>query len=159
VHRRLTFRIEDIMKPIDVFDPPMCCSTGVCGEDVDSNLVRFAADVEWLKSSGVIVRRFNLSQEPQAFMTEPEVVKLVSSEGTRCLPLLVVEGKVVSRRVYPTRDEMAVLAGIAKPGSAPAKGETMAVRGVAEPRQQSASCCSSTQASNTGCCSRWDGRP
>jgi hypothetical protein len=32
-----------------VFDPAMCCSTGVCGPSVDPELARFAADLDWLK--------------------------------------------------------------------------------------------------------------
>ena len=51
---------------IDVYDPPMCCPTGVCGTDADDVLARFAADLDWLARQGVQVRRYNLSQEPQA---------------------------------------------------------------------------------------------
>ena len=52
---------------IRVFDPAMCCSTGVCGPSVDPELARFAADLDWLKKQGVTVERFNLSQQPAAF--------------------------------------------------------------------------------------------
>jgi len=38
---------------IEVYDPPMCCSTGVCGPAIDPVLPRFAADLEWLKGRGV----------------------------------------------------------------------------------------------------------
>jgi len=31
---------------IQVLDPPRCCSTGVCGPNVDPELVRFAADLD-----------------------------------------------------------------------------------------------------------------
>src|SRR5579883_1397331 len=44
-----------------VYDPPMCCSTGACGPDVDPVLVRFAADLAWLQEQGVAVQRYNLS--------------------------------------------------------------------------------------------------
>ncbi|MEI6758670.1 MAG: arsenic metallochaperone ArsD family protein, partial [Chlorobium sp.] len=30
------------MKKIQVFDPALCCTTGVCGVDVDQALVTFA---------------------------------------------------------------------------------------------------------------------
>jgi hypothetical protein len=30
---------------IRVFDPAMCCSTGVCGPSIDPELTRFAGDV------------------------------------------------------------------------------------------------------------------
>ncbi len=55
------------MPVVRVFDPPMCCSTGVCGPSVDPDLARFSADLDWLKKEGVRVERYNLSQEPGAF--------------------------------------------------------------------------------------------
>ena len=55
------------MKKLEVYDPAMCCSTGVCGPEVDPVLVTFAADLKWVAEQGVIVQRFNLGQEPQAF--------------------------------------------------------------------------------------------
>ena len=62
------------MKKLEVYDPPMCCSTGLCGPQVDPVLVRFAADVKWLQDQGIQVQRFNLSQNPGAFV-ENDVVK------------------------------------------------------------------------------------
>ncbi len=61
------------MTGVQVFDPPMCCSTGICGPYVDPQLVRFAADLDWLKSQGVSVERFNLAQQPGAFVEDVEV--------------------------------------------------------------------------------------
>ena len=52
------------MTKLEVFDPPMCCSSGVCGPKVDPVLPRFAADLEWMKSQGVAVSRYNLAQLP-----------------------------------------------------------------------------------------------
>ncbi|EHX8981050.1 arsenic metallochaperone ArsD family protein, partial [Klebsiella pneumoniae] len=49
------------MKMLTVFDPAMCCSTGVCGSDVDQVLVNFSADVQWLKGRGVQIERYNLA--------------------------------------------------------------------------------------------------
>ena len=101
------------MRSLIVYDPPMCCSTGVCGADVNEVLVRFAADLEWLRIvGGVAVRRFNLAQEPSAFMNDADVIKAVSSQGTRCLPLLVVDGQIVSRGTYPGRERLAELVGL-----------------------------------------------
>ena len=62
------------MTSIQIFDPALCCSTGVCGVDVDQNLVTFAADVEWARQSGARIERFNLSQQPMAF-AENAIVK------------------------------------------------------------------------------------
>lgn len=142
------------MKTLDVFDPPMCCSTGVCGEEVDSNLLRFAADLEWLKAGGVAVRRFSLSQDPQAFMNEPEVLTAVSSKGTQCLPMVVVDGKIVSRGSYPKRDELARLTGLKQ--TAPAGGarpnRSLPV-GSTDAAPAKANCCTPAKSGKSGCCS------
>lgn len=100
------------MTLLQVFDPPMCCSTGVCGPNVDSVLPRFAADLEWLKQQGVEIHRHNLAQEPRAF-AENEVVKnALSKDGDKCLPLILVDGDIVAQGVYPSREELAALAGL-----------------------------------------------
>ena len=92
------------MKTIQIYDKPMCCSTGVCGPQVDPVLPRFAADLEWLKSQGHHVERFNLAQQPTAFIQNPEVHQLLATQGTDCLPLIVIDGNIVSRKGYPARE-------------------------------------------------------
>jgi AhpD family alkylhydroperoxidase len=95
------------MKLIQIYDPPMCCPTGVCGPEVDSALVRFAADLRWLAEQGVTVERFNLAQTPIAF-AENEVVRATLTEkGEAALPLILVDGKVAVSGNYPTREELA----------------------------------------------------
>lgn len=96
------------MKTVQVYDKPMCCSTGVCGPQVDPVLPRFAADLEWLRSQGAQVERFNLAQQPAAFVQNNEVHQLLVTEGTNCLPVIVVDGRVVSRRGYPAREMLAL---------------------------------------------------
>lgn len=99
------------MKTIQVFDKPMCCSTGVCGPQVDPVLPRFSADLEWLKSQGHRVERYNLAQQPSAFIKNPDVQRMLAAQGTECLPLIVVEGQIVSRRDYPSRETLAMWMG------------------------------------------------
>lgn len=96
------------MKTIQVYDKPMCCSTGICGPVVDPVLPRFAADLDWLKSQGHTVERYNLAQQPAEFVKNPQIHQLLSSEGTDCLPAIVVDGQIVSRKGYPTRDMLAM---------------------------------------------------
>lgn len=93
---------------LEVFDPPMCCSTGVCGPEIDPVLPRFAADLEWLKTRGVNVERYNLAQQPGDFVANESVKAALHDEGNGCLPLILVDGKIISRAAYPDR---AVLAG------------------------------------------------
>jgi len=97
------------MKTIQVFDKPMCCSTGVCGPQVDPVLPRFAADLEWLRSKGHHVERFNLAQEPAAFTQNADVQRLLSSAGVDCLPLIIVDAEVVSQGQYPSRETLMAL--------------------------------------------------
>jgi AhpD family alkylhydroperoxidase len=104
------------MPKIQVFDPAMCCSTGVCGPEVDPALVRFAADLEWLKESGVAVERFNLSQEPAAFVGNPDVVAAMRGRDD-VLPILLLDGKIVAQGSYPERAALAGLVGVAVPRS------------------------------------------
>ena len=92
------------MKTIQVFDKPMCCSTGVCGPQVDPVLPRFAADLDWLKTHGVRVERFNLAHQPAEFTQNSGVRELLATHGTDCLPVILVDGHVASQGQYPTRE-------------------------------------------------------
>ena len=93
------------MKKLEVYEPAMCCSTGVCGVDVDAVLVQFAADLQWLTGQGVEVARYNLSQQPQAFAANQGVVKEMEA-GMDRLPIIVVDGHIVSTGVYLSRPQL-----------------------------------------------------
>jgi hypothetical protein len=94
---------------LQIFDPAMCCSTGVCGPEVDTKLVQFAADLHWLKSKGVVVLRYNLSQNPAAFVANETVQAALAEKGEAALPLLLVNGEVVATGHYLKRSELAAL--------------------------------------------------
>ncbi|MFN2426733.1 MAG: arsenite efflux transporter metallochaperone ArsD [Candidatus Binatia bacterium] len=100
------------MTTVHVFDPAMCCSSGVCGTSVDPRLARFAADLDWLRSQGVAVERFNLSQQPAAFAADTEVKDALETKGEEALPLVKVNGDVRSIGTYPSREELAAWAGV-----------------------------------------------
>lgn len=103
------------MKTIQVFDPALCCSTGVCGVTVDQALVNFATDVDWLKSNGQQIERFNLAQQPMAFAQNSIVKGYLERSGQEALPLILVDGEVALAGRYPTRLELARWTGIATP--------------------------------------------
>jgi AhpD family alkylhydroperoxidase len=103
------------MVTVQVFDPAMCCTTGICGENLDQQLVRFAADLEWLRSQGVSVERFNLADQPEAFVEDAAVKAAVATKGEFGLPLVKVNGEVRSCGVYPSRAEFAAWADVATP--------------------------------------------
>ena len=107
------------MKKVQVFDPPMCCSTGVCGPSVDPALARFSSDLHWLANQRIEVERYNLSQQPQAFAGNQVVKTALETEGNQCLPLILVDGQIASRGAYPVREELARLSGVGAEASAP----------------------------------------
>ena len=102
------------MTRVEIFDPAMCCSTGVCGPDVDPTLPQFAAEVDWLASQGVEVDRATLSQEPQKFVTNALVRQALQTDGTAALPMVLLDGVVRSKGRYPSGDELAEWTGVAK---------------------------------------------
>ena len=101
------------MPAIQIFDPALCCSTGVCRADVDQQLVSFAADVDWAKQNGAQIERFNLAQQPQAFARNAVVSAFLESTGHEALPLILVDGKFALAGDYPSRHQLAEWTGIA----------------------------------------------
>ena len=95
------------MTAVRVFDPAMCCSSGVCGLSVDPQLARFAADLDWLKGQGVSVERFNLAQQPAAFAEDRAVRAALETKGDAGLPVVKVNGEIKSFGLYPTREQLA----------------------------------------------------
>ncbi|MGB8205323.1 MAG: arsenite efflux transporter metallochaperone ArsD [Candidatus Baltobacteraceae bacterium] len=120
------------VKTIQVFDPALCCSSGVCGVDVDEALVSFSADVDWAKANGAQIERFNLAQQPLSFAENPAVKSFLERSGQDALPLILVDGEVALAGRYPRRAELARWANFA-----PSTAESEATE----------SCCS-----DDGCC-------
>jgi len=100
------------MTTIQVFDPAMCCNTGVCGVDVDQSLVTFAADVDWAQQNGAQIQRFNLSQQPMAFAESAIVKGLLERTGQTALPVTLVDGQLALAGRYPSREDLARWAGL-----------------------------------------------
>jgi len=91
---------------IDVYDPAMCCSTGVCGPDVDDSLADFANDVKWMKTQGIKVNRYNLGQEPEVFKENAAVLSRLKKEGSAILPIIFINGEMYSEGGYPGRQQL-----------------------------------------------------
>lgn len=103
------------MKNIAVYDPPMCCSTGVCGPGPNPELARVAADLERLAGNGITVARYNLALQTQAFMEQDEVQRLLVEKGPGILPVVVVDGRVRLSGRYPARAELEAWLAEGKP--------------------------------------------
>lgn len=104
-------------RKLHVYDPALCCSTGVCGPQVDPVLVRFASDAKWLEAQGVEVRRFNLAQNPAAFVENEHVRAALTGQGEAALPCVLVDGHIQRAGQYPAREELAAWFGLT-PGAA-----------------------------------------
>lgn len=135
---------------VKIFDPPMCCETGVCGSEIDPALPRFAADLEWLRTNGVTVERFNLAQELDKFIEQSQVRQALTAEGNACLPLIVVDGQITSRGTYPDRNALATYAGIGGEGEMRKDPERpMQIRSLSV--VQTEACCGSGE-DESSCC-------
>jgi len=93
------------MKTIQIHDPPMCCPTGICGTEVDTDLVRFASMLAQLGQQGIRIERHNLAKNPIGFVRNPAVKALLESDGEKALPVIFWDGKVELKGRYPTKSE------------------------------------------------------
>ena len=93
---------------IEIYDPAMCCSTGVCGPGVDPELVRIQEALRQIQKQApdVQVVRSGLSADPQAFVANAAVAELLKSEGPECLPLVFADGDLVSKGSYPSNIQL-----------------------------------------------------
>ncbi|MGE5579937.1 MAG: arsenite efflux transporter metallochaperone ArsD [Bacillota bacterium] len=89
-----------------IYDPPMCCPTGLCGPTIDPVLLDVSEAIITLKSKGVTVERYALNTHPQAFLSNPEVLRLVRERQLSALPITVVDGRLVETGKYMTLEEM-----------------------------------------------------
>jgi len=94
------------MKKIEIFDPAMCCSTGVCGPSIDPELLRIATIINALKDKGIIIKRHGLSNEPQDFISNKIISDILQKEGADILPVTLLDGEVVKTKGYPTNGEL-----------------------------------------------------
>ena len=100
------------MKTIEIYDPAMCCSTGVCGPSIDSELMRMATVINELKEKGIIIKRHGLSSETQEFISNKVISNILQIEGADVLPVTIVDGKVFKTKEYPTNEELSDWLGI-----------------------------------------------
>ena len=96
------------MVNIQIFDPPLCCPTGICGPTVDPALLDAQEAILRVQSEfdgRVRVERYALGQQPAKFMQQPEVVARLKTQGVAVLPITVVAGRAVKEKGYPSYEE------------------------------------------------------
>lgn len=97
------------MKKMSIYEPAMCCSTGICGVSVDPELLRISTALNTLKKNGIEVQRYNLSGAPQEFVSNKAVNEFININGVDELPAILVDGEIVITGRYPTNEEFASL--------------------------------------------------
>jgi hypothetical protein len=93
---------------VEIFDPPLCCPTGVCGPTVDQTLLDVNEMILALKAEGVGVERYQMAGNPAAFLGNADVMRLVRERQMDALPITVVQGHVVKAGAYPTLAEVKI---------------------------------------------------
>jgi hypothetical protein len=94
------------MKVIEIYEPPLCCPTGVCGPAPDPELAALQEMILKLKKHGHSVERIAINQQPMRFMNNPIVKGILNSEGKESLPITLIEGKMVLKGRYPKYEEL-----------------------------------------------------
>ena len=91
---------------VEIFDPPMCCPTGMCGPTIDQTLLDLNEMIQALQAQGVSVARYQMTSHPNAFLNNAEVMKIVLEKQMEALPITVVQGKVIKTQAYPSLEEV-----------------------------------------------------
>jgi len=102
------------MSKMYIYEPAMCCPTGLCGVGIDPELLRISTVLNTLKKNGIEVERYNLSNSPMEFMTNAAVNTLLNEKGVDILPITVFDGNIVITARYPANDEFIKLFNLPK---------------------------------------------
>ena len=100
------------MSKIEIFDPAMCCSTGVCGPSVDKELLRVATVIHNIEKKGIKITRYGLASNPQAFINHIKVSEMLTKYNEKALPIPMVDGEIVKSGKYPTNEEFSKWTGL-----------------------------------------------
>lgn len=100
------------MKKMQIFEPAMCCSTGLCSVGVDPELLRISTVLNSMEKNGVTVERYNLTNSPQEFITNKVVNNFIKANGVDGLPITVLDGEIIISGRYPKNEEFVKLLNI-----------------------------------------------
>lgn len=140
-------------KALKIYEPAMCCATGVCGPNVEPRLVAFASALKQAAAQGIAVERFNLAQEPQAFVENAEVKAKLADMGHEQLPFIFVDGELAFSGSYPEPTALFAALGLEAgttghdPGRSGAAGEASILSSISGANENAGDCCP-----GEGCC-------
>ena len=143
------------MKKMSIYEPALCCETGLCGVNVDPELLRITTVLNNLKNKGIMIERYNLNSTPMEFVKNNTVNQYVNEKGVEGLPVTLVDGEIVITGRYPANAEILNLLEL--PASV-LLSENATSQGCCCSGQEETDCCSDvTEESNEkedngGCC-------
>jgi hypothetical protein len=132
------------MKSMQIYEPAMCCSTGLCGVGVDPELLRISTVLNTLEKNGVRVERYNLTSAPQEFIKNKAVNTILNEQGMDVLPLTVLDNEIITTGRYPTNEEFGQHFNI------PLSEISVSVQ--EEETEDCGCCCSSEDCCDESCC-------
>ncbi len=94
------------MKKMEIFEPAMCCESGLCGVSIDPELLRIAAAINTLKQKGIEIIRYNLNSKPEEFVTNPVINGIINEKGAEALPVILINDEIVMQGKYPSNKEI-----------------------------------------------------
>lgn len=133
------------MKTMKIFEPAMCCPTGLCGVSVDPELLRISTVLNTLQQNGIEVQRFNLTSAPEEFIKNKAVTEYLQKFGPEKLPVILVDDFIVIAGRYPTNEEFTSWLEL--------QGKMLGVSCCEEKATEESCCCCGDTSSNDECCS------
>ncbi len=91
---------------VEIFDPPMCCPTGLCGPTLDQTLLDVSDMILALQSDGLQVERYQMTSHPHKFINNADVMRLVREKQMAALPITLIHGQIIKMGAYPTLAEV-----------------------------------------------------
>ncbi|EPH11268.1 arsenite efflux transporter metallochaperone ArsD [Myroides odoratimimus] len=91
---------------VKIYDPALCCPTGLCGVNIDPELMRIAVVIENLKKKGILIERFNLRDNPQVYVDTKVVNDFIQKESIDNFPITTLNGVIVLTKSYPSNKQI-----------------------------------------------------
>lgn len=94
------------MMKLEIFEPSLCCESGLCGPEPDKVLIDLQNTIQLLKKVGVETKRYAINQAPLVFVQNSNVRDFIKANGPGKLPLVLLDNRIIKIGGYPTIEEL-----------------------------------------------------
>ena len=91
---------------LEIYEPSLCCESGVCGPEPDKALIDLQNAILLLKKAGVETQRYAINQSPKAFVQNKVVSDYIKANGPGKLPVCLLDGEIIKEGDYPSLDDL-----------------------------------------------------